>query len=84
MNFNSQMLSNIHTVRAVWNPLEEKTWKFASRVRSDRNSVSKTLQPSKYGLVWWLKIKLRVYLSVDFCLLSVGFTHLPLVPWTIH
>ena len=33
------MLSNIHTVRATWNPQEEKTWKFAPKAQTTNNSL---------------------------------------------
>ena len=33
------MLSNIHTVKAIWNPQEEKTWKFAPKAQTANNSL---------------------------------------------
>ena len=33
------MLSNIHTVRATWNPQEERTWKFAPKAQTTNNSL---------------------------------------------
>lgn len=34
-----KILSNIHTVRAMWTPQEEKTWRFASKSQTAFNSA---------------------------------------------
>ena len=35
----TQVLSNIHTVRAVWLPTEERSWKFSPRAQSSTDSL---------------------------------------------